>query len=330
MSRAKLVLPGGSGFLGQVLSEWFGRSGWEVVILSRRAISDPGHARSVRWDGRNPGSWCDELAGADVVINLAGRSVDCRYHARNRRAMIDSRIDSTRVLGEAIGRCSNPPAVWMNSSTATIYPHSVDSPMDESIDEFVATPEAKDAFSIEIATRWEQAFHEARTPATRKVALRAAMVLADVPGTVFTVLRRLVRLGLGGRMASGRQYVSWIHAVDFCRAVEWLIDHEELSGPVNLSAPNPLTNAEMMRELRKVHGVPFGLPAAKWMLEIGAFLLRTETELIIKSRRAVPTRLLESGFEFQYLTFEAAVSDLSGETASSSNAQRSRNSSSLR
>ncbi|REJ95567.1 MAG: TIGR01777 family protein [Planctomycetota bacterium] len=329
MQRSKLVIPGGSGFLGRLLAEWFNRKNWEVVVLSRRPTPEMPHARCVRWDGRSTGPWRRELDGADVVINLAGRSVDCRYHARNRRAMMDSRIDSTRVLGEAISGCENPPAVWMNSSTATIYPHSIDRPMDETVTEFTPTPAAKDAFSIKIATNWERTFNDASTPSTRKVALRTAMVLADVPGTVYAVLRRLVRCGLGGRMGSGRQYVSWIHAVDFCRAVEWLIDHHQLTGPVNLAAPHPLPNREMMRVLRKTFGVPLGLPASRWMLEVGAFLLRTETELILKSRRVVPTRLLDSGFEFRFPAFHDAVRNLAALGASNRDNHQPRSSSSM-
>jgi uncharacterized protein (TIGR01777 family) len=225
--------------------------------------------------------------------------------------MLNSRLNSTRVLGDAVRACRTPPRVWLNSSTATIYKHSFDREMDES-GEIGATPAAKDEFSVEIATRWERAFDDAVTPKTRKVALRMAMVLADVPGTVYCVLRRLARLGLGGAMGTGRQYVSWIHHVDFCRAVEWLIDHEDFSGPVNLAAPEPVTNREMMLTLRHTFGMPVGLPATEWMLEVGAFLMRTETELIIKSRRVVPGRLLSAGFEFEHPHFEPAIQELAG------------------
>ena len=224
----RIVLPGGSGFLGRVLSRWFAGQDWDVVVLSRAPDTLATPARSVFWDGRSLGEWTRELDGADVVVNLAGRSVDCRYHARNRRLMLDSRLESTAILGEAISNCRQPPAVWMNSSTATIYRHSYDRPMDESTGEFQPTPEAKDEFSVEVATRWEQVFEQAPTPATRKVALRAGMVLANEPGTVYQVLRRLVRLGLGGRMSHGRQYVSWIHWEDFCRAIDWVIDQLRL------------------------------------------------------------------------------------------------------
>jgi uncharacterized protein (TIGR01777 family) len=235
--------------------------------------------------------------------------VNCRYNERNRRLILDSRVDSTRVLGEAILRCTKPPTVWLNSSTATIYKHLLERAMDER-GEIEATPEAKDAFSVEVAQAWERTFEAAQTPATRKVALRMAMVLGTQAGTVLDVLGRLVRSGLGGRMGTGRQYVSWIHEEDFCRAIEWLISQKDFCGVVNLAAPNPVPNRELMATLRSAYGKSFGLPAARWMLEVGAFFMRTETELIIKSRRVVPGRLLESGFDFRFPKLEEALTDL--------------------
>jgi uncharacterized protein (TIGR01777 family) len=311
----KLVFAGGSGFLGRLLVDWFAGRGWEVVVLTREPGLAIDGARAVVWDGKSLGPWTDELEGCVALVNLAGVSVNCRYHARNRRQMLASRIDSTRVLGEAVAACAEPPRVWLNSSTATIYKHSFDVAMDEATGVIGATPEVKDAFSIEVATAWERAFDEAAAPRTRKVALRTAMVFGNTPGTVYRILRRLVRLGLGGALAGGRQYVSWLHEEDFCRAVEWLIEHDELAGPVNLAAPRPLTNRAMMQVLRRACGVPLGLPASRWMLEVGAFFLRTETELVIKSRRVVPGRLVESGFEFRFANLAAAVADLEGRLA---------------
>lgn len=320
---SRIVLAGGSGFLGGVLAEYFSARGQEVVVLTR-APRSPGEAtgaiREVAWDGETVTEWAHELDGARAVINLAGRSVDCRYTATNRRLIMDSRVHSTRVLGEAIARCQEPPRAWLNSSTATIYRHVLDRAWDES-GEIGATPEVKDTFSIEVARAWEQALEEAPTPHTRKVALRTTMVLGAGANSVFPVLRRLVRLGLGGRMGSGRQFVSWIHADDFCRALEWILDRDGLSGALNVAAPNPLPNVEMMRALRQVCGAPLGigLPATATMLELGAFFLRTETELILKSRRVVPGLLLADGFSFAFPTFREAVRDLearlSGERA---------------
>jgi uncharacterized protein (TIGR01777 family) len=309
MKGERIILAGGSGFLGRLLSQYLSGREYEVVLLSRRPAEGKSSGKQVQWDGQTLGPWADYLNGACAVINLAGRSVNCRYNARNRREIMDSRINSTRVLGAAIARCANPPGVWLNSSTATIYKHSLERSMDES-GEIGATPEAKDAFSVEVAREWERTFEAAQTPATRKVALRTAMVLGTQAGTVLHVLSRLIRSGLGGQMGNGKQSVSWIHESDFCRAIEWLIAREDLRGPINVTAPNPVPNHDMMRTLRSACGKSFGLPATRWMLEIGAFVMQTETELIIKSRRVVPGRLLASGFEFRFPRLEGALSDL--------------------
>ena len=304
--RNRILLAGGTGFLGKILRRHFAESGLETVVLTRT----PSVANEVHWDGRSLGSWAEQLEGALALINLAGKSVNCRYHARNRKLIIDSRVESTRVLGQAVAKCKSPPSLWLNSSTATIYRHSVDRDQDENSRDFAPTPEAKDAFSVSVATAWEDAFAAAAAPQTRKIALRTSMVLGTEPDTVFRVLHKLTALGLGGRMASGRQYVSWIHEQDFCRAIEWLIGQNSLSGPVNITAPGPIPNAAMMRVLRGACSKSIGLPATAWMLEIGAFMMRTETELILKSRRVVPRRLLDSGFTFLFPRFEDAVSDL--------------------
>jgi uncharacterized protein (TIGR01777 family) len=316
MKTGRVILAGGSGFLGNILSEHFRGQGREVVVLTRsaRPHAGPEQPRECSWDGCTPGEWTRELDGADVLINLAGRSVDCRYHARNRRLLMDSRIDSTRVLGEAVSRCARPPGIWLNASTATIYKHTHGPAWDEN-GEIGATPEAQDAFSIEIATAWEREFNAANAPLTRKVALRMAMVFGHGRNSVFPVLCRLARCGLGGRMASGKQFVSWIHAADLCRALDWVIEREGFTGPVNLAAPHPVTNREMMATVRELCGVPFGLPAAAWMLEVGAFFLRTETELIIKSRRVVPGRLLADGFQFHFTQMREAMADLLARTS---------------
>jgi len=308
MKKTRVILAGGNGCLGKLLTGDLLKRGYEVVLLTRRPVGGIAGAKEIGWDGKNPGPWMEALEGSQVLINLAGRSVDCRYNAANRRAIIASRMDSTRILGTAVQKCRRPPAVWLNSSTATIYKHSFNRPMDES-GEIGATPEAKDAFSITVAQAWEAALTERDTPGTRKVALRTAMVLSR-NGGVFPVLRRLVRLGLGGSMAGGRQYVSWIYEMDFCEAIAWLISRDDMSGPVNVTAPNPLPNREMMRALRVACGAPVGLRASAWMLEAGAWLLRTETELIIKSRRVVPGRLLASGFKFRFGQIQDAFHEL--------------------
>jgi uncharacterized protein (TIGR01777 family) len=308
-TRKRIILAGGSGYVGQALAKYFLDRQWDVVVLTRSPGRIGAIGRQVDWDARTQGHWQAELEGATAVINLAGKSVNCRYTAQNRKEILESRVDSTRVLGDAITRCLPPPQVWLNASTATIYKHTFDQAWDEA-GEIAATPEAKDAFSVEVGKAWEHALDNAKTPHTRKIAMRMAMVLGHGSNSVFPVLRRLVRLGLGGKMGSGRQFVSWIHEEDFCRAVEWLINHPEIRGPVNLTAPNPLSNLEMMSTLRRVCRVPFGLAASNWMLELGAFFLRTETELLIKSRRVIPRRLMESGFKFQFRTIREAFENL--------------------
>ena len=313
----KLILAGGSGFLGGELAKHFSALDWEIVVLTRSPKPRADAAREVAWDAASLGDWARELDGATAVVNLTGRSVDCRYTANNRREIMDSRVNSTRVVGEAIARCKTPPRVWLNSSTATLYQHTFGTPHDESSREMDSATDAKDAFSVEVAQAWERALDEAKTPHTRKVALRTSMVLGLGRNSVFPVLRRLTKFGLGGRQGSGKQFVSWIHVEDFCRAIEWIIAHEELSGPINQCAPNPLPNVEMMKQFREVCRIPIGLPATEWMLEIGAFFLRTETELIFKSRRVVPGKLLASGFEFRFPTFREAIQDLESQLATS-------------
>jgi uncharacterized protein (TIGR01777 family) len=306
----KVVIPGGSGQVGTVLARAFHGDGHDVVVLSRRPEIRPW--RVVAWDGATLGNWQREVDGCDVVINLTGRSVNCRYTAAHRREILQSRVLSTRVVGQAIARASRPPRVWLQASTATIYAHRYDRPNDEQSgmlggDELTAPSSWR--FSIEVARAWERAFDEA-TERTRKIALRSAMTLSPDRGGVFDALLGLVRHGLGGSAGDGRQFMSWIHYQDFVAAVRWLIDRDDIEGIVNVAAPNPVSNAEFMRLLREARGASFGLSASKWMLEIGAVLLRTETELILKSRRVVPTRLLEHGFAFKFPAWGDAARDL--------------------
>jgi uncharacterized protein (TIGR01777 family) len=304
----KIVIPGGTGQVGGLLDRAFRAAGHEVVVLSRSG----GGAGVVAWDGRTQGPWAREIDGADVVINLAGRSVNCRYNDANRRAILDSRIDSTRAVGLAIERAARPPRVWLQMSTATIYAHRFDAPNDEATGRIGDGPDAPAswAFSVGIGKAWEQALAEARTPATRKVAMRSAMVMSPERGGVFDVLLGLTRRGLGGTIAGGRQFMSWIHGRDFVRAVNLLIARDDLDGPVNVAAPSPLPQRDFMAALRAASGTRVGLPATKWMATIGAFFLRTETELVFKSRYVVPGRLLGAGFDFHFPAWPAAAADL--------------------
>ena len=312
MNVQTIILAGGSGFLGTILADYFTARGTKVVILTRIPRPRDDSIREVWWDGTNLGEWAKELEGARALINLAGISVNCRYHAKNRKLMLDSRLDSTRVLGEAVARCTNPPPVWLNSSTATIYKHTLGPAWDEA-GEIGGCAAAKDIFSVHVATEWERVFNEAVTPRTRKVALRSAMVLGHGKNSVLPNLLRMARLGLGGSLAGGRQFVSWIHQEDWSRAVEWILEHEDLSGSVNLASPNPVTNAEFMAAIRKVCHVPVSLSSPLWLLELGAFFLRTETELIIESRRVVPGKLLAHGFTFGHALLLPAIEQLVNE-----------------
>ena len=308
----KVVIPGGSGQVGTVLARAFHKRGDEVVVLSRTK-TDALPWRVVEWDGESLGAWTRELEGVEAIINLAGQSVNCRYTQANRRLITESRVKSTRIMGQAIAETDNSPGVWLQASTATLYAHRYDAANDEATGTIGGSEaNAPDTwrFSIDVVKKWERELNAAATPNTRKVLMRSAIVMSPGTGGPFDMLLRLVRFGLGGRFGDGKEFVSWIHDQDFVRSVDWLIQHDELAGPVNLASPNPLPNAEFMRALRKAWGIPFGLPATEWMLELGAFVLRSETELMLKSRRVVPTRLLQSGFSFGFSTWPEAAHEL--------------------
>jgi uncharacterized protein (TIGR01777 family) len=312
----RIVQPGGSGQVGQMLARYFQERGHYVTVLTRGPYSAPW--QTVHWDAVNPGPWTETLEGADVCINLTGRSVNCRLTEANRRAMYDSRIGSTRLLNRVIASLANPPRVWLNASTATIYRHALDRPMDEATGELGGNeligkkrraPETWN-FSVNLAKDWESALFDTETPRTRKIALRSAITFSPTPGNAFQVFSNLVRAGLGGTQGNGRQYVCWIHEADFARAVAFLIDHEALAGPINIAAPNPIPNREFMAALRDAWDMPNGLPAPAFAIEIGAFFLRTESELVLKSRRVIPGRLLDAGFQFEFPNWPAAAEDL--------------------
>jgi uncharacterized protein (TIGR01777 family) len=309
----KIVIPGGSGQVGTMLGWALMGEGHEVVELTR----DPRRERPwrvERWDGRKIGPWAYEIDGADVVINLAGRSVNCRYNAQNRREIVQSRVDATRIVGKAIAQAKHPPRLWLQASTATVYAHRYDAPNDEATGILGGSePDVPETwnFSIDVVKAWEAATLDTPLPsATRLVLMRSALTLSPDRGGVFDTLLNLVRLGLGGAAGDGRQYVSWIHEGDFIAAVHWLIEHEDLSGPVNLASPGPVPNEEFMRVLREAWGIRWGLAARRWMLEIGAVALGTETELILKSRRVTPGKLLSSGFEFEFPHWKDAAKEL--------------------
>lgn len=286
----KLVLAGGTGFIGTYLARHFRLLGFEVIIISRGAgdLTWSDHAGLV-----------GALENADALINLAGKSVDCRYNEHNRKEILLSRTETTRILGEAIGACQHPPRLWINSSTATIYRHAEDRPMTE------ASGEMGTGFSVEVAKAWEAAFFSFQLPDTRQVALRIAIVLGN--GGVMKPFLHLVRYGLGGPQGHGRQMFSWIHIEDLFRCIRFVMDHEDLSGVYNCAAPGPVTNTDLMHTIREITGTRFFLPAPAWLLGIGAWLIRTETELILKSRWVIPEKLLRAGFVFAYPSLDGAI-----------------------
>jgi uncharacterized protein (TIGR01777 family) len=307
----RIVITGGSGQLGQILARHFHAEGIDVATVARHVR--PADWSTIAWDGRHPGEWVKVIDGADVVINLAGRSVNCRYNRTNRLEIIQSRILSTKLVGDAIVRSFHPPTLWMNASSATIYRHALDRPMDEIDGEIGGnTPHMPSTwrFSYDVASSWERAFFGVDTPRTRKIALRSSMIMSPDKGGVLDTLLNLVRVGLGGTLGSGKQYMSWIHDADFIHAIEFLIARDKLDGCINITSPGPLPNRDFMAGLRRAYAAPIGLPATAWMLELGAIALRTETELILKSRRVVPRRLIEAGFSFQFPDWRPAAQDL--------------------
>jgi len=295
----KIIIAGGSGFLGQVLENYFSLKGYQVKILTR----NPKKNNHIYWDAKSIGNWISELENSEALINLTGKSVDCRYTEQNKKLIYDSRIESTKIIGEAINLCKNPPKVWLNSSTATIYKHSLDREMTEE------NGQTGDDFSMNIAKSWEKAFYEIDNPKTRKIVLRTSIVLGKKGGAMLP-LKNLTTFGLGGKQGLGNQKVSWIHETDFARAIEFMLTNSTFKGVFNLSVPNPTNNTTLMKILRQEMNIPFGLPHPKWILEIGAKIIGTETELVLKSRNVIPQRLLTEGFHFKYPTIEKAIENL--------------------
>ncbi len=322
----RVLIPGGSGQVGTLLARHLFAAGHEVTVLSRHPKARTEQRwRTLAWDGLTPGPWAAEIDRSDAVIHLSGRSVNCRYNAANRREIFDSRTKTTRLLGELIAASPTPPRIWMNASTSTIYRNALDVPQDEFTGELGDLPSERGtrepanqpetwSFSVDVAHQWEQALAAVPTPRTRKIRMRSSMTMSPDAGGVFSVFSKLARLGLGGTQGPGTQFVSWIHDIDYCRIVDLLLTHPEIAdetdGVVNFTAPGPLPNRDFMRILRNAWGRPIGLPASRWMLEIGTFLMRTESELVLKSRRAVPTLLLKNGFDFQFPTWPEAAKNL--------------------
>ncbi len=298
----KIVIAAGTGFLGQVLVHHFTQKRFEIVVLTRGKSKIKNTVRYIHWDAKTITGWETELENTDVLINLAGKSVDCRYTEKNKSAIMASRVDSTVILNKAVLQCTNPPKHWLNSSTATIYRHSVDKQMDE------VSGEIGFDFSMNVAKMWEKAFFQAETPLTKKTALRTAIVLGK-KGGAFVPLKRLAYMGFGGRQGSGNQFISWIHEKDFARALAFIID-KEMEGVVNVVSPEPIRNNDFMKALRTAKNIPFGIPIGTLLLKLGAKIIGTETELVLKSRNVIPKHLQENGFKFIYGDVEKALSKL--------------------
>ncbi|WP_428231415.1 TIGR01777 family oxidoreductase [Flavobacterium sp.] len=298
----KLIIAAGTGFLGQVLINHFKDKFEEIVILTRGNSKIVNGIKYVNWNAKTFSGWEEELENATVLINLAGKSVDCRYTKENKKEILLSRIESTKVLNKAVLNCTNPPKHWLNSSTSTIYRFSLDKKMDE------VDGEIGNDFSINVALSWEKAFFKTETPNTLKTALRTSIVLGK-NGGAFIPLKTLAKIGFGGKQGKGNQFISWIHEEDFVNAVDFII-RKEISGIINVVSPEPIRNADFMTKLRKAVGFPFGIPMNKFLLEIGSFFIRTETELVLKSRNVIPKRLLENGFEFKFANIDNAFRDL--------------------
>jgi uncharacterized protein (TIGR01777 family) len=295
----KITIAAGTGFLGKNLERYFTEKGNQVYILTR----NPKRKNEIYWDAKNLSEWKNYIENTDVLINLTGKSVDCRYNEKNKQEIYSSRIESTKILQQAIDQCINKPKVWLNASSATIYVHS---------ETHLNTEEngiIGDDFSMNICKSWENEFFKGNSDNVRKVALRTSIVLGN-NGGAFPKLKMLTKFGLGGKQGRGNQNVSWIHIEDFCRAVEFIIDNENISGEINITAPNPLCNEEFMRELRQQMKVPFGLNAPVWQLEIASVFLNTETELLLKSRNVYPDKLMKSGFQFSYSEIDLAFKNL--------------------
>jgi uncharacterized protein (TIGR01777 family) len=305
MKNKKIIIAGGSGFIGEEMIRYFGKDN-KIVILTRLlpntsnnrnqysslTSTELSNTTFIQWDGKTIGGWYKELEAADIIVNMAGKSVNCRYTAKNKREIIDSRINATKVIGEAINKLVQPPKLWINASSATIYRHAADKPQDE------LTGEIKDDFSVRVCKQWEETLYEQRTPFTRKIALRMAITLGS--GGVMIPYFNLLKFGLGGKQGNGKQMYSWVHIEDTCRMIEYFYEHDELEGTFNCSSPNPVSNEEFMKTLRKATDTTIGLPAFEWMLKLGAIIIGTETELILKSRWVIPTKALQAGFVLKY------------------------------
>lgn len=298
----KLIIAAGTGFLGQSLVSHFKNKFDEIVILTRGESKTLDGIKYVNWNAKTFSGWEAELENAAVLINLAGKSVDCRYTKENKKEILLSRIESTKILNKAVLKCTNPPKHWLNSSTSTIYRFSLDKEMDE------VNGEIGNDFSMNVAQSWEKSFFKTKTSKTLKTALRTSIVL-EKNGGAFIPLKMLTKLGFGGKQGRGNQFVSWIHEKDFARAIDFIIE-KEMTGVINVVSPKPIVNSHFMSSLQKAVGVPFGIPLSEPLLKLGSIFIRTQSELVLKSRNVIPKRLQENGFQFEFDTLEKALKSL--------------------
>ena len=298
----KIVIAGGSGFLGKLLIQYFMNRDYRLTVLSRKKYQDQNNLKFVEWDGYHKGDWVEELSDADVLINLCGFSVNCRYNDTNKQAIYDSRLDSTLLLGEVLESLDYGPTLWLNASSATIYRHSY-VPMDEN------APHGE-GFSVDVCEQWENAFYQYKNTGARQIALRMAMVFDAQEGGAYDHMKEAVRLGFGGGLGQGSQYVSWIHGHDFCRAIEFLIKNVELEGDVNISSPFPIINREMMAIVAEHQSHVLSMKCPEWLLSIGSFIKQTEKELVVKSRCVIPKKLNKAGFKFHYPRMSDAANEI--------------------
>lgn len=301
----KIVIAGGTGFIGSYLTNHFINQNYQVIILTRNHRVNRENIKYEKWDGKTPGFWQKSLENAEALINLNGKSVDCRYTEKNKQLIYDTRIQATDVLGRAVTKCKKPPKVWINGASATIYPHSIHQPMTENQQDF--TP----GFSVDVCQKWEEAFHSYEMAGVRKVLLRIAIVLGE-NGGAFAPLKRLTRLGMGGKQGPGSQMISWLHEKDMANIIQFCIENTDISGVYNASAPNPVNNKKFMKTLRKQVRQPIGMPIPAPFLKLGAVMIGTETELILKSRYVIPEKLLKAGFQFEYPQVDQALQNLCG------------------
>lgn len=300
--KNKLIIAAGTGFLGNVLIDYLKNKYEQIVILTRSEPKFQDNVKYVNWNAKTLNGWEKELENADVLINLTGKSVDCRYTEKNKAEILNSRIESTKVLNEAVLQCKNPPKHWLNSSTSTIYIHSENKQMTEE------NGDIGNDFSMTVAKKWEEEFFNTKTPNTKKTALRTSIVLGK-NGGAFIPLKKLTQFGFGGKQGNGNQFISWIHELDFARAIDFIIQ-KELEGKINIVSPKPIKNKEFMKELQKAIKIPFGLPTPKLILKLGAKIIGTESELVLKSRNVIPEVLLQNGFEYEYPEIEKTFKNL--------------------